>query len=70
MDTIRINLEVPAKYRERIQRLITATGATTQAEVFRKAIATLETLTQIETEGGKLKATYADGTVSTLIFLL
>ena len=69
MDTIRINLEVPAEYRDRIKSLQSATGSTTQAEVFRKAIATLEALTQIKADGGKLKASYPDGTTDTLIFL-
>lgn len=69
MKTIRINLEVPEEYRERLKNLQTATGATTQAEVFRRAIGTMEALAQITQAGGKIKAVYPDGNSDTLIFL-
>lgn len=68
MKQIRINLEVAEEYRERLRKLQSETGATTQAEVLRKAIALFEAVNQIKSQGGKLKVEYPNGTIDTIIF--
>lgn len=69
MKTIRINMEVPEEYRDRLKALQSATGSTSQAEALRKAIGALEEITKIKASGGTLNATYPEGKTSTLIFL-
>lgn len=69
MSTVRINLEVPKEYRNRLKALQASTDSTTQSEVFRKAIALLEIVTKISADGGKLSAIYPEGTTDTLVFI-
>lgn len=52
---IRVNLEVTPDFRDRLIALQDGTGATTQAEVFRKAVALLEHHVQIRKSGGKVR---------------
>jgi len=66
MRTIRINLELPEEYRERTTKLQERLGASSQAEVFRKAIGALEVLNSCQRRGGIIQLIHSDGVAERL----
>lgn len=64
---VRVTLDLPSNYRDRLIELKQATGSASQADLICKAILTLEAVMHVKIAEGKLIAKYPDGTSDTLI---
>lgn len=70
MKNLRINLEVPHVYRDRLKALQKETNSSSQSEVFRKSIELMEIATKAKSEGSEIKIVKPNGEIQTLIILV
>lgn len=69
MPRARLSLDLPSEVKDRLERLRVATGATTQTEVIRRALALLDVTAEHQLKGGAILFRLPDGTEQKLLLL-
>lgn len=64
--TVRLNLEIAKRVRDRLERLKHTSGADSLTEVIRRALTVYDVLLQVGEEGSKLVVHHRDGSKETL----